>query len=82
MRTIGNDESGGPGMRISSGFDRMSTEEELHQVLDILGELGRNGWMLPQETATAQTNCLWADAPADDAESLAELIEKKPELKN
>lgn len=69
-------------MRISSGFDRMSTEEELHQVLDILGELERTGWMLPRDTGTSQTSCLWADVLADDAESLAELIEKKPELKN
>ena len=63
----------------------MSTEEELHQVLDVLGELERSGWMLPGENAAPQANSLWAETilgDTGDAESLAELIEKRPELKN
>jgi hypothetical protein len=73
-------------MRTSSGFDRMSTEEELHQVLNLLGELERNDWMIPGEALeTLQASDLWADVLLDDsadAESLAELVEKKPKFKN
>ena len=72
-------------MRASNGFDRMSTEEEIHQVLNILGARERNGWMLPGGKSTPQTSDLWADTVLDDsadAESLAELVEKTPELKN
>lgn len=73
-------------MRTSSGFDRMSTEEELHQVLNVLGELGLNGWMIPEESLeTPQARDLWADVLFDDSaddESLAELVKKGPNFKN
>jgi hypothetical protein len=72
-------------MRTSNGFDRLATEEELHQVFDVLGELERSGWMLPGENSTLETDSLWADTILDesaDAESLAELLEKRPQLKN
>jgi hypothetical protein len=73
-------------MRMLSGFDRLSTEEELHQVLAVLNEFAGNGWMLPQEDSTdPQATTLWADDVLDDstcAESLAELIANRPELKN
>ena len=71
-------------MRTSNGFDRMSTEEELHQVLNVLGDLERNGWMIPEEPLeTSQASDLWAEALLDDstdAESLAELVEKRPKF--
>lgn len=85
MQTGSQRRIGGWAMRISNGFDRISTEEELHQVLDILGELGRSGWSLPGESSAPQNNALWADAFLDDptdAESLAEILAQKPELKN
>ena len=73
-------------MRISSGFDRLSTEEELHQVLAVLDQFGLNGWTVAQEgSAGRHAVALCADALEDDsadAESLAELMEKRPELKN
>ena len=64
----------------------MSTEEELHQVLNVLGDLERNGWMTPVEASeTPQAGDFWADAALDDsadAECLAELLEKKTKFKN
>jgi hypothetical protein len=73
-------------MRASNGFDRLSTEEELHQVLAILDAFGARGWMASEkEAADPQTTALWTDSVLDDpadAESLAELAAKKSELKN
>jgi hypothetical protein len=73
-------------MRKSRGFDRLSTEEELHQVLAVLHEFAPSGWMVPEDdSADPQATSLWADAVLDDsadAESLADLLAKKPELRN
>ncbi len=72
-------------MRVFTGFDRMSTEEELSQVFDILTDLERNGWLLDTEPSTLQTGSLWADSTTgecSDPEALAELLEQRPELKN
>ena len=73
-------------MRTSNGFDRMSTEEELHQVLAVLDEVARNGWiLLGEDSEGPQATTLWADTVLDDptdAEALGELVAKKPELKN
>jgi len=73
-------------MRPSNGFDRMSTPEELHQVLAVVGAFARGAWTVPgagQQDADAVT--LWADTPAEDAdsdESLADFFMNTPELKN
>ena len=60
-------------MRTTEGFDRLSTEEELHQVLAVLEELSRSAE-------------LWLDTATEDdaagAESLAQLMTKRRELKN
>jgi hypothetical protein len=73
-------------MRASDGFDRVSTEEELHQVLAVLNEFARNGWSLPgEDQAEPQETALWADTVLDEpaeAESLANLLAKKPETTN
>jgi len=73
-------------MRTSSGFDRMSTPEELHQVLAVLGEFARGAWAVSDDDpADAQSTTLWADTPVEDAadeESLAEFFMNRPELKN
>jgi hypothetical protein len=69
-----------------SGFDRLSTEEELHQVLTVLNEFAGNDSMLAEQDCTDwQATTLWADDVLDDstaAASLAELVANKPELKN
>jgi hypothetical protein len=59
-------------MRTSNGFDRVSTTEELNQVLAVLGEFARGAWMVPGE----------GQAGADEDESLAEFFINTPELKN
>ena len=71
-------------MRASNGFDRVSTPEELHQVLAILSESAPDAWeslAADEKDADAQS---WIELPLDeaDAESLAELVMRKPELKN
>jgi len=73
-------------MRASNGFDRMSTPEELHQVLAVLSDFARGAWTVPgQDQTEAQATTLWADTPAEDsadAESLVEFFMNRPELKN
>lgn len=73
-------------MRASNGFDRMSTPEELHQVLAVLGGFARGAWTIPgEDPSDAQDTILWADTPAEDSadeESLAEVFMNRPELKN
>jgi len=73
-------------MRASNGFDRMSTPEELHQVLAVLGDFARGAWTVSeQDQAEAQATTLWADTPVEDSadvESLAEFLMNRPELKN
>ena len=73
-------------MRTSNGFDRMSTPEELHQVLAVLDEFARSSWTLPgQGYEDSRAATLWADTSEEglaDAESLAEFMMNRPELKN
>jgi hypothetical protein len=75
-------------MRTSSGFDRLSTEEELHQVLAVLQGVSRNGWVVYEEDSTeSQETLLSADTvlaedDSIDAECLSQLVAKRPELKN
>jgi len=71
-------------MRRLNGFDRLSTEEELHQVLAVLQEFSRNGWVTSEE---GSAESLWADAALGDDDSvdaacLTQLAAQKPELKN
>jgi hypothetical protein len=68
-------------MRTSNGFDRISTPEELSQVLAILGESERT--TLASLAEDEMLPVWWEDLSVDegDAESLAELV-NKPELKN
>jgi hypothetical protein len=69
-------------MRISNGFDRISTPEELHQVMAVLGEFAQSAW--PSLADNELDSTPWMDAPMDDAEaaSLAELVINSPEFKN
>ena len=64
----------------------MSTEEELHQVLNVLGESRGRDWMIPLEASeTPQASDLWTDGLLDDsvdADVLAKLAEKRPKFKN
>ena len=73
-------------MRASNGFDRISTPEELHQVLAVLGEFARGAWTVPgEDRADAQATILWADTPLEESaeeESLAELFTNTSDLKN
>jgi hypothetical protein len=79
-------------MRTTAGFDRLSTEEELHQVLAVLEEFSRNGWTVPGSDSSDSLECassadaalveLVEEDETPDAESLAQLIAKRPELKN
>ena len=69
-------------MRTSNGFDRISTPEELHQVLAVLDEFARSAWASIGESQMESTP--WIEAPMDDAdaESLAEIVINRPDLKN
>jgi hypothetical protein len=72
-------------MRTFNGYDRLSTEEELHQVLAVLSALEQSGWMLTAEESealAADDPCSIAVEDPHDVESLAVLTAKKPELKN
>jgi hypothetical protein len=76
-------------MRMSSGFDRIATPEELNQVLAVLDELARNAW-IPAESQMQETGSpttLWADMGSasdegDEDQCLAEFISDKNILKN
>ena len=70
-------------MSISNGFDRISTPEELHQVMAVLDEFGRNTWPSLAD-AEPDSTLPRIEAPMDDADaaSLAELVINSPELKN
>ena len=69
-------------MRTSSGFDRIATEEELHQVLALLQKTA-DGWVLSEDFDDsgdeAESDLILCD---DDVESLAEFAARTPELKN
>jgi hypothetical protein len=67
-------------MRTASGFDRIATEEELHQVLAVLQETP-DGWVLSEDFDGSEDS----GDPSDEAfevECLAELAARRPELKN
>jgi hypothetical protein len=68
-------------MRTPNGFDRISTPEELNQVLAVLGEFARSTWASLGEEVDSTP---WLQTPIEDeeAESLAEFVINKPELKN
>ena len=73
-------------MKASDGFDRMSTREELHQVLAVLNGLAQGVWTVPgEDELDAQAITLSADPADDDSaemESLAQFFMNRPELKN
>jgi hypothetical protein len=73
-------------MRASNGFDRMSTPEELHQVLAVLGEFAPGAWTVSgEDQLDARAPTLWTDTAVEDSaseESLAEFFMIRPELKN
>ena len=71
-------------MKASNGFDRMSTREELHQVLAVLNDLAQGIWAIPGEDAVDAIT-LSTDSVNDDSaamESLAQFFMNRPELKN
>jgi hypothetical protein len=70
-------------MRTSNGFDRISTPEELHQVLAVLDEFARSAWASVGDNQLDSTPWI-EEAPLDDAdaESLAELVMNRPGLRN
>ena len=73
-------------MKASNGFDRMSTREELHQVLAVLNDLAQGVWAIPgEDEIDVQAITLSADSANDDSaevESLAQFFMNRPELKN
>ena len=70
-------------MKASNGFDRMSTREELHQVLAVLNDLAQGVWAVPGEDGVdAQAITLSADDDSAEMESLAQFFMNRPELKN
>ena len=65
-------------MRTPNEFDRLSTEEELNQVLAVLQDHARN--LMEPEAIT-----LWPDTILEDSlegSCLAEMMERRPTLKN
>lgn len=70
-------------MKASTGFDRMSTREELHQVLAVLNDLAQGIWTVPgEDEVDAQAIALSADDDSAEMESLAQFFMNRPELKN
>ena len=73
-------------MRTPSGFDRLSTEEELSQVLAVLQDFSRSGWMSSEDDSIdLQATADSSDTVLDDspeADCLAEMMARKPTLKN
>lgn len=70
-------------MKASDGFDRMSTREELHQVLAVLNDLAQGVWAVPgEDQVDAQAITLSADDDFAEMESLAQFFMNRPELKN
>src|SRR3546814_2264790 len=68
---------GSSDLRTPNGFDRMSTEEELNQVLAFLHEFGRSGWVLPAEDSVdPQMTTLWPDTVSDDSAEAGSLAEQ------
>ena len=72
-------------MSPSNGFDRMSTEEELHQVLDTLSKSSDGNWMLDYIDGSSLSSESSEDASFDEAldfASLSQLIQKKQAPRN
>jgi hypothetical protein len=73
-------------MKTFNGFDRMSTREELHQVLAVLNNLASGGWAVSDDDEIdAQVPTLYADPAEEDSaeiQSLTEFFMNRPELKN
>jgi hypothetical protein len=72
-------------MKTPTGFDRISTPEELHQVLAVLNDLALGTWGMPGNGGDAKAWILCADPTQDDlieTESLAEFFMDRPEFKN
>jgi len=78
-------------LRISNGFDRIATPEELNQVIAVLDELAQNAWIpveaQMQDTTSSSPSTLWADIDnsseeVDEDECLAEFISERSSLKN
>jgi hypothetical protein len=72
-------------MKASNGSDRVSTREELNQVLAVLSDLTQGAWILPDDEIEAQVMTLGADEEEDASaasESVAELFMNKPQLQN
>ena len=67
-------------MRTSSGFDRIATEEELHQVLAVL-EKTPDGWVLTENFDDSDDSITPCDDSLD-AEALAEFATQASQLKN
>jgi hypothetical protein len=64
-------------MRTPNGLDRLSTEEELSQVLSVLQDLVYSGWVVPGEDSV---NTIVSDSL--EADCLTEMMQRKPPLKN
>jgi hypothetical protein len=72
-------------MRTSNGFDRMSTQEELHQVLAVLDEFAQSAWTFPGTVqADSLATSLWADTLVEDSADVESLnaFMNRPGLKN
>jgi len=70
-------------MKASNGFDRMSTREELHQVLAVLNDLAQGVWAVPgEDEVDPHAITLSADDDSAEMESLAQFFMNRPELKN
>ena len=69
-------------MRASNGFDRMSTPEELHQVLAVLRDIPGADSGENEADEQAATLVAGAQDPDATAESLADFLMNNPELKN
>lgn len=69
-------------MRTPNGFDRVSTPEELHQVLAVLDEFAQSTWADPDELRIDSTSWLQMPIEDEEAESLAEFLINRAELKN
>jgi len=88
-RSYSGNSGRGAALRISNGFDRIATPEELNQVIAVLDELAQNAW-IPVESQMQDTSSpatLWADIEnssdeADEDECLAEFISERSSLKN
>ena len=86
MRRAEQRSRGSESIRTPSGFGRLSTEEELSQVLAVLQDFSRSGWMSSEDDSidlqatTDSSDTVLDNSP--EADCLAEIMERKPTLKN